>query len=222
MYLRVLIIEDETLVALHIKRVVMSLGHEVVRVVKSCEAALEIAQNQKIDLVFSDIKIIGENSGIECCRILHSTYQMYIVFITAYGDDDTLHKASQIDYFDYLLKPFQEKDLEHIIEKIAQQHTKQSNLQGHTIDGHYTYCYKESCLFLDDKVIPLSDKERRLLLALLELKGEVLFYDALEYKVWGGLKVSQTTRREFLHAFKAKLPDFPLYFIAGVGCQLRK
>ena len=115
MSLKVLIIEDEGRIGIHIKRAVTSMGHKVLMVVNNSSDALKIAQKNKIDLLISDINIEGEVDGIECCSILQNHYKIPVIFVTAYREINRLKKASNVDFVGCLEKPFREDELKTMI-----------------------------------------------------------------------------------------------------------
>jgi len=115
MSLQVLVIEDKGIVGIHIRKIIESMGHKVLIVVKNGEDALKVAAKNRVDLVISDIRIEGEMDGISCSKELQKNYFMPIIFITAYRDVTTLQRASDIDFVGYLVKPFREDELQTVV-----------------------------------------------------------------------------------------------------------
>ena len=220
MNLKVLIIEDESIVALHIKKTIKMLGHQVVKLVKNNVDALNIAKGIKVDLVVSDINIQGDVDGIECCRILQSKYNTPVIFVTAYRDIETLKKASSVDFVGYLVKPFREDELETMINLAIVKCELLIQRDRLVICDRYSYCYKIDNLLFDNKPIELTKKENKFLLSLLEANGSVVSYNTLEHNIWDGEPVGESTRRQLVHRFKQKAPNFPLTLVKGVGYKL--
>jgi PAS domain S-box-containing protein len=113
---RILIVEDETIVAMDIERGLRACGYEVVGTVGTGEEAVRLADQFRPDIVLMDIRLRGEMDGIEAGRHIRSRYQLPIVFLTAYADDATVQRAKEADPFGYLLKPFEDQELHTAIE----------------------------------------------------------------------------------------------------------
>lgn len=108
---RILLVEDELLIARHIEQMVKNLGYQVAGVVESGEQALRVAAEQAPDLVLMDIRLKGQLDGIEAATRIWKLYSIPIVYLTAFTDEDTLVKATLAEPFGYLIKPFDEKEL---------------------------------------------------------------------------------------------------------------
>jgi len=108
---KILIVEDELLIARHIEQMVKNLGYQALGVVESGEQALEATRDLSPDLVLMDIRLKGELDGVEAATRIWKYYSIPIVYLTAYADEDTLIKATSAEPFGYLIKPFEEKEL---------------------------------------------------------------------------------------------------------------
>jgi DNA-binding NarL/FixJ family response regulator len=109
---RILIVEDELIVALDLKQILEQYGLEVVGTAPSAYAALQIAVETHPDLALMDINIAGGMSGIETARQLRESYGVPSVFLTAYCDDTTLAGVAAEMPYGYLIKPFSSRELE--------------------------------------------------------------------------------------------------------------
>jgi len=113
---RILIAEDEILVAKDIRDALLHLGHQVVEIVSSGEDAVEKTGRSKPDLILMDIVLQGTIDGIEAARLIRERFGVPIIFLTAFSDDATLNRAKVTAPFGYLLKPVEERDLKATIE----------------------------------------------------------------------------------------------------------
>jgi CheY-like chemotaxis protein len=114
----ILIVEDESIVALDIKDKVERLGYNVLAVVSSGEAAVEEVTKIQPDLVLMDIILSGKIDGIETARRIRNNFDIPIIYLTAHSDEQTLKRAKVTEPFGYIIKPFVDKDLQNAI-KIA-------------------------------------------------------------------------------------------------------
>jgi PAS domain S-box-containing protein len=113
---RLLVVEDERLVALVLEKCLTQLGHEVVALVTVGRDAVKLAEDLQPDLVLMDIRLKGEMDGIEAAIRIHDTLNIPILYLTAYSDDSTLERAREAHPYGYILKPFEERALKSAIE----------------------------------------------------------------------------------------------------------
>jgi PAS domain S-box-containing protein len=113
---RVLVVEDEQIVALELKDRLTRMGHLVVGIVASGEEALENIKLLRPDLVLMDIKLQGELDGIEVAQAVRGQVDIPIVYLTAFADDTTLQRAKLTEPYGYILKPFQDRELHAVME----------------------------------------------------------------------------------------------------------
>jgi len=107
----ILIVEDEEIVALDIQTELETLGYDVVGRVRSAEEAIVEAEHRKPDLALMDIQLEGLVDGIEAAREIRCRFDIPIVFLTAYSDEELLSRAEQVQPHGYLVKPFDRRDL---------------------------------------------------------------------------------------------------------------
>lgn len=113
---RILIVEDDVLVAQDIQESVERLGYNVASVVHSGEDAVLAAGSVGIDLALMDIRLPGKMDGTEAAWIIGERDRIPIVYLTAYTDDRTLERAGNTNPSGYVIKPFNERDLRSAIE----------------------------------------------------------------------------------------------------------
>jgi len=126
---RIMIVEDESIVALEIKDRLLSLNYEVVNVVSSGEIALLKAAESTPDLILMDIMIKGNMDGIETANIIKKKYDIPAIFLTAYSDEKTIQRAKISEPYGYLLKPLQERELRTTIEMALYKHRTEQALK---------------------------------------------------------------------------------------------
>lgn len=108
---RILIVEDEAIIALEIENQLQSLGYEVISIVDNGEKAIKKAVEDKPDLILMDIRIKGEIDGIDTAKAIRSQFGIPVIFLTAYLDEERIERAKITMPFGYVLKPIQERDL---------------------------------------------------------------------------------------------------------------
>lgn len=103
---RVLIVEDETLIAADLEDTLVDLGMEVVSNTGTAVRALQATRDHQPDVVLMDVNLGGPVDGIEAARRIRMETTAVIVFLTAHGDPSTLERASAVEPAGYLIKPF--------------------------------------------------------------------------------------------------------------------
>lgn len=113
---KVLIVDDEVVVAEDIRRQLRSLGYLVVGVVSSGSEAVRLAEEHQPDLILMDIKLKGPMDGIEAARTIQSQSAIPVIYLTAFADEETLERARPTLPLAYLIKPFVSSDLRAAVE----------------------------------------------------------------------------------------------------------
>ena len=113
---KILVVEDESIVARDIRNMLLGLGYEVVGVVPSGEEAVALAKETSPNLALVDVMLQGEMTGVEAADFIYSGYNIPVVYLTAYADEGTLQRAKETEPFGYLLKPFEERELQTTVE----------------------------------------------------------------------------------------------------------
>lgn len=119
---RILIVEDEAIVAADLKAKLKSLGYEVVGVASRGEQAVALAEAARPHLILMDILLAGDMDGIEAAGRIQQSCSLPVIFLTAHSDSETLARAKRTAPFGYLLKPFNERELETHIEMALYRH----------------------------------------------------------------------------------------------------
>ncbi|OGR02501.1 MAG: hypothetical protein A2284_12740 [Deltaproteobacteria bacterium RIFOXYA12_FULL_61_11] len=114
----VLLVEDETIIAMELEQTLQDLGHLVVARVTTGEAAIEAAARHNPELVLMDIRLAGRLSGVEAAAVILSRRRLPLIFLTAYSDDLSLQSAKNLDACGFLLKPVNHSEL-HVSIEIA-------------------------------------------------------------------------------------------------------
>lgn len=113
---KIMIVEDETIVALDIRNRLTKLGYQVPAVLSTGEEALAQAPRVTPDIVLMDIMLAGEIDGIKTAEEIRRQLDIPVIFLTAYADNRTLQAAKLTEPYGYVLKPFEERELHTTIE----------------------------------------------------------------------------------------------------------
>jgi DNA-binding NarL/FixJ family response regulator len=113
---KILVVEDEAVIALRLQKRLAEMGYDVPDVAYSGEDAMEKARRIKPDLILMDVMIPGNVDGIEAAKMIKTELNIPIVFLTAFSEDKIIERAKQAEPFGYLLKPFQDREIKAAIE----------------------------------------------------------------------------------------------------------
>ncbi|MDH4162271.1 MAG: response regulator [Nitrospirota bacterium] len=113
---KILVVEDEGLIAMEISDRLRKLGYTVTDTVATGEEALAGTTRTKPDLVLMDIMLAGAVDGIETAARIRDRLEVPVVYLTAYADNATLARAQVTEPYGYVLKPFQERELKAAVE----------------------------------------------------------------------------------------------------------
>jgi len=119
---RILIVEDEAVLAIHLSRILSDWGHCVTSVVATGGEAIASAAEDPPDLALMDISLRGELDGVETARVIRERFGVPVIYLTAFADERTLERAKATDPYGYALKPFHEKELRITIEVALYRH----------------------------------------------------------------------------------------------------
>jgi len=114
--IKVLIVEDERIIAEDIRRILLKYQYQVVAISSSGEEAIAAAEKFNPDVVLMDIILQGEMSGIVASREINKKVKIPIIYITSYLDKQALNKIKNLESYAYLMKPFEDKELYATIE----------------------------------------------------------------------------------------------------------
>lgn len=125
----VLIVEDESIVALDLENRLRSMGFSVVGRAGTGAAAIELVGQTPPDVVLMDIQLRGNIDGIKTADLIQEEYDVPVIFLTAFSDSKSLERAKRSNAYGYLLKPFQERELSIAIELALYKHSAERELR---------------------------------------------------------------------------------------------
>lgn len=128
--LKILIVEDEFVIAIDLKESLESLGYNVLAIANSGMTAIEMATQLRPDLVLMDIRLQGDVDGTEAAAQIWDNLQIPVVYASGHSDVNTLERVKATASFGYILKPFEARELYVAIETAMQQFRLYRKLQA--------------------------------------------------------------------------------------------
>ena len=225
--INILIVEDESIVAMETEAYVTELGYNVVDICSNGEDALAISESRRVDILLMDICIKGNIDGIETTeRIKRAHPKTEVIFLTAHMDDYNVDRAIALNPVAYLSKPFQHEELR-IFLKIAskkvlgQVHTTQRHPHHFPLDEEFCYNTETSLLYCCDELLHLTKKEGELLYMLVKNKNRIVDTITIENLLWPDKSITPNTLRTLVRRLREKLKYRFIETVSGQGYILR-
>lgn len=221
---KVLIVEDESIVALDIKNALIKLGYDVIACATNADEAIASIKKILPDIIIMDIHLNHSTDGIETAKAIQKIANIPILYLTAFADDETIRRAIHTNPIGYLIKPFKREELKSTIllglhkKERAEQVIVDPNFI--VLGENYSYDLSNDQLFYSTIPVKLSMKENLLLKLLIEAKGKVVTFNELEYFLWPDNTISRSTLRTLIYRTRAKLEYKIIETIPFVGCKL--
>ena len=161
---KVLIVEDNRIVAADIAATLQQIGYEISGMLAKGEDVKSHIEKEKPDVILMDVNLEGEMDGIDVSKKVLEEYQLPVIFLTANSDKETFERAKETKPYAFILKPFDRFDIEHSIELAmsrfaqSQEHLKEEEMEE--ADASPTFVLKDRIfvkskdamikIFLDD------------------------------------------------------------------------
>ncbi|MBF0464783.1 MAG: PAS domain S-box protein [Nitrospirae bacterium] len=126
---RIFVVDDEVIISQDITVTLKKLGYDVVGSASTGQDAIDKVLELKPDLILMDIQLIGDIDGIEAAREIHNYYDIPVIFVSSYSDDQLLKRAKVTGPFGYILKPFDDRSLYASIEMTLFKHGMEKKLK---------------------------------------------------------------------------------------------
>ncbi|MBF0319424.1 MAG: diguanylate cyclase [Nitrospirae bacterium] len=126
---RIMIVEDEAITGSYIQSTLENLGYIVTSITSTATEAIEMAGQDRPDLVLMDIQIMGPMDGIEAAHEIRMRFNIPVVYLTAHSDGKTLERAKITEPFGYVIKPFDNRELISNIEMALYKHKAEIKLK---------------------------------------------------------------------------------------------
>ncbi len=171
---KILIVEDEKIIAKDLEIRLRNMNYEVIASVTNGADAINVVRTSPPDLILMDIMIDGDIDGIETTELIHQEKDVPVIYLTAYADDKTFQRAKLSDPFGYILKPFQDRELDITIQTILRKH----GLEQRLVDSERQYK-----LLFENNPMPMwiFDVENLQILAVNETAVSVFGYSKEEF-----------------------------------------
>ncbi len=217
--MKILILEDETVLALSMQEYLEDCGYEVTCFSNSDEA-YDASYEQSYDLYLLDVKVGGEKNGFEMLEELRKDGDKTpAIFITSLTEIEDLSRGYECGACDYIRKPFDLAELKLRVEQVVKTHCFSSNDEQIELPNGYIYDVKKMKLLLNGEGIKLGKTETKILELLIKQRGSVVGCEMFWEEVWGEWVASANIRVQVGNLRKKLEKDF-IKNVRGVGYSI--
>jgi len=222
-YNKVLIVEDDPIVALDLSLVMKEMGCHVVGIAKNYNDALDLMVHVPANILLCDITLQTEKSGIDVVNSICLIYNPFVIYLSASVDIQTVKIAVDTNPYGYLVKPYRYAELFALVQLALRQARSSGNAHGSQLldfGNGYQFSKKNKILTKEGLEIHLTAKERTLLSYLASHPYQVVGSEELERYIWPNNPISDSSRRTLIYRLHAKLDALIITVIQGHGCYL--
>lgn len=206
---KIMIVEDEMLTVRYLQGIVEKLGISVCASFDNGEDVLELLKTMPCDMILMDINIKGNLDGLETTRIILQRYQIPVIFITAYNDQETLNRALDLAPYGFIAKPFTQYDIEVGIRFGFKRFMVEHRADTYQKEEHAIQLSKSFWFDVDTGILmrynypmKLNAKENLLLKLFLEHRNQMISTSEIESYVWNDDIVSNTSVRTLVYSLR--------------------
>ncbi len=217
--MKILILEDETILAISMQEFLEDSGYEVIHFVNA-QNAFDAIYDGTFDLLLLDVKVSGSMNGFELLSTLREhKITTPAIFITSLNNIEDLTQGYKCGCCDYIRKPFDLAELKLRVEQVIQTQCFQSIDDTIKLPLAYTYDTKKMELLLKGKRVTLSRRETSILELLIKHRGSVVSYEMFWEEVWGEW-IDPTNIRVQVGTLRRKLQKNFIKNIRGLGYSI--
>lgn len=216
---KILIIEDESLIALRIKQILEKNNFNVVGIAKDSVSAISYVQKNSINLILADITIQGYLNGIETLKLIQESFDIPAIFLTSHQEDKFLVEATEVNFTGYIVKPFIEETLIREV-KLAFHRFNSNHTPQIKLTTQYTYDVEKQIIKDNDIEIKLSKNEKFFLHILIINRNRLVTNEQIDQLLWSDKPIDDVSRRQLLFRLRKKIPNLDIHTIKSEGYKL--
>lgn len=220
--MKVLVVEDESIVSFDIQMALESFGYVVTDTVENYDDALKSVKENEPQLILMDINLEDSKDGIEIAHAVQKTKDIPLIYLTAFCDDKTIDRAVQTNPLAYMVKPFNRNELKSTLRLATHKMSTTVSIKNEYVQLGEGYAFDKpnNNLYFNDMPIKLSNKEEMLLRLLIESKNTIVSFSDIEHNVWSDKTVADSTLRSLIFRLRSKLNHKFIETVPSFGCRI--
>jgi len=229
-FTKVLIVEDEIVLAMAIELSLQKMGFYVSGIEDSPSRAIMHVENNFPDIVLMDINLNCTNTGIDAAIKIWKNYKIPIIFLTSYANDTTINAAMESEPYAYLIKPCKDEELKASINMTLHKHNfffsnkinlGKSNKDSLLIEGDLEFDRFNSILYKGKKEITLTKNEKKLFEILTQIPDEIVSFETIYSYIWREDLYDMGKLRTLLYRLRIKIESDPFENLYEHGYKVK-
>ena len=220
--LNILLVEDDNSLALEFSAYIQACGYNVVSYATNSKDALFIVEKHDVNLIIMDINLGEKIDGIELYKKMKS--DAYVIYLSAYKDDETISKAISTEPLGYITKPMNDSEFRALLKlaelKVAKKAPSKPKLIH--LSKHYSFDMVSEKLYKDSNFVKLSAKKKSLLKLLIESDGKALSFETIENEIYKDQTPSESAIRTLIYRLRSDLDENIIVNELNFGIKLRR
>ena len=204
---KVLIVENEVIVAMDLKNTLAKLEFTVTDTISDGNDVLNSIDENEPDIILMDINLGQDKDGIDIVKDIYTTKHIPIIYLTGFDDEKIINRAIETKPVGYLLKPYNSSELKATIKLGIYKNKNIKSITDNKDHKHLGFNYYfdniNKNLYYGNNIVKLGKKEIALLNLLIQAKGEDVPFEIIENEVWGG-SISSAAIRKMVHRLRSK------------------
>ncbi|MGB7403398.1 MAG: response regulator [Arcobacter sp.] len=229
--INILIVEDETLLAMGMKCVLNEFNYNVTGIETTGRNAIEHVKKNHPDLILMDINLKDSMNGIEAAKYIWQYYKVPIIFLTSYGDNKTIKEAMICEPYAYLLKPCRDEEIRATIETTLHKHNyffknkeiigEDKNIQTFFLEDDFFFDKTKGILYKNDKPLKLTGNEVKLIQLLSDYPNEPVTFNRISTYIWREDAYDLAKLRTLIYRLKVKIGSNIIENVFELGYKLK-
>lgn len=216
---KILIVEDERVVAMNISKTLENEGYETIDICASYNASIKVLEKKEVDLVLIDIYLKGKKDGIDLAKEINRNYKLPFIFISKNENKAKAYEAIETEPITYLSKPFSDIELlaaVNLVSRVGMQ-------RRYKINETLAYCFETKALFNKEESVTLTKKEILFMEVMIkEMQNrEFVPNKVIDEGVWGE-SIKSVTRRNMISRINNKSGKKVLKAVNNLGYHFHK
>lgn len=201
---KILIVEDNHIIALDIKQTLQNLNYTVTDIVRKESDVLNSIKTDEPNILLMDIDLKQKKNGVQIVNEIYKTKKIPVIYLSGIDDEELVNTALETKPAYYLTKPFNRIQLKSAIELVVDTHYK-NYTHFKKLGNDYSFDVQNKKLYYKEEIQKLGTKEVQLLNLLIEANGKVVLFETIENIIWDNQSVTNDAIRLLVSRLRRKL-----------------
>jgi len=221
----ILIVEDEAITQRYLKDILLSKGIDDIKLCDNAICAKRSLDTKECDLILMDINIKGSQDGISLSKEILQQYNIPIIFISAYSDEDTLEEVIELSPYGFITKPFSSKEVLATLSVAYKRfltNSEVTNSDKIEITPTYHYELSSKTLYHKNQPVRLNTNQDKLLYILIKNINNTVSFSELTREIWIDKDISNSSLRNLVYSIRKLAPALPIQTYSKLGYSITK